>query len=52
MPKISRPILLRPWNDELTPLLAQFWIHVDVELQLHSPSDLGGCFGVRFISHV
>ena len=51
MLKISRPIL-KPRNDELTPLLAQLWIHVDVELQLHSLSDLGGCFGVRFISHV
>ena len=51
MPKISQPIL-KLWYDELMLLLAQFRIHVDVELQLHSPSDLGGCFGVRFISRV
>ena len=44
----SQPIA-NPLNNERTPVLAQLRIHVDVELQLHSPSDLGGCFGVRFI---
>ena len=41
--------MMRLFNDEQTPLLAQLRIHVDVELQLHSPSDLGGCPGVRLI---
>ena len=43
---MTSQLIPKPFNDERIPLLAQLRIHVDVELQLHSSSDLGGCFGV------